>query len=71
MATSNRPVQQCPTNFQIIEPLFYREFESVEPIGLEWTIERMPKKVNVKRIKLDKNQMFQGWIYTSYNTKGK
>ncbi|CAF1065083.1 unnamed protein product [Rotaria magnacalcarata] len=31
----------------------------------------MPKKINVKRIKLDKNQMFEGWLYGSYNTKGK
>ncbi|CAF2051294.1 unnamed protein product [Rotaria magnacalcarata] len=61
----------CPTNFEKIEPVFNQEFGTNDPIFPEWTLERMPKKINIKRIKLDKNKMFERWLYGSYNTKGK
>ncbi|CAM4827380.1 unnamed protein product [Rotaria magnacalcarata] len=71
IAKKKPPPQECPTNFTVIEPLFYKEFGEIEPIFPDWTLERMPKSVNTKRLKLDKNQMFGGWLYGSYNTKGK
>ncbi|CAF2947411.1 unnamed protein product [Rotaria sp. Silwood2] len=71
MATNTSAPQQNSSNFQAIEPLFYQEFDTIDPVFEEWTLERMPKNVNTKRIKLDKNQMFGKWVYASYNTKGK
>ncbi|CAF3161247.1 unnamed protein product [Rotaria sp. Silwood2] len=70
--TANNPApQQNLTNFQIIEPLFYDEFNTVDPIFPEWTLERMPRNVNMKRIRLDKNKLLGKWLYESYNTKGR
>ena len=37
----------------------------------EWTLERIPKKVNIKRIELDDYNMADGWVYGWYNGSGK
>lgn len=71
MSTTNRVLQQRPATFQIIEPLFYEQFNTKHSIIDGWTLERMPRKVNVKRIVLDENKMAGGWLYESYNTKGR
>ena len=71
MTTNNLEKRQRQTTFQIIEPLFYYEFNEIDPAFPEWTIERMPKKVNTKRIVLDEFKMANGWLYESYNTKGR
>ncbi|CAF3853691.1 unnamed protein product, partial [Rotaria sp. Silwood1] len=57
MATNKLASQQNLTNFQIIEPLFYKEFNTIDPIFPEWTLERMPRNVNTNRLRLDKNKM--------------
>ncbi|CAF3536295.1 unnamed protein product [Rotaria sp. Silwood1] len=71
MATNKPASQQNLTNFQIIEPLFYKEFNTIDPIFPEWTLERMPRNVNTNRLRLDKNKMAGKWLYESYNTKGR
>ncbi len=71
MAASNPKPQQRQTNFEIIEPLFYHEFNTQHPIFPQWTIERMPKNVDTRRINLDKSDMSNGWQYGWYNTKEK
>ena len=71
MATNNLGSQQSRTSSEIIEPMFYDEFNKVEPIFPEWTLERMPRNVNTKRIILDVYKMSHGWLYESYNTKGR
>jgi hypothetical protein len=70
MATNNSRPPQRQTNFEIIEPLFYDEFNTKDPIFPDWTLERMPKKVNTRRILLDEFNMSNGWLYASYNTHG-
>ncbi|CAF0975823.1 unnamed protein product [Rotaria sp. Silwood1] len=71
MATNKPASQQNLTNFQIIEPLFYKEFNTIDPIFPEWTLERMPRNVNTNRLRLDKNKMVGKWFYETYNTKGR
>jgi hypothetical protein len=71
MAANNSELQQRQTTFQIIEPLFYTEFNTLDPIFDEWTLERMPRNVNTKRIIWDGYKTSRGWLYESYNTKGK
>jgi hypothetical protein len=71
MATNNSRPQLHQTTFQIIEPLFYEEFNTQYPIFPDWTIERMPRSVNVRHIRWDGYKMSGGWLYESYNTKGK
>lgn len=71
MARNNSKPQQQKTMFQIIEPLFYTEFNTEYPVFPEWTLERMPKNINTPRIIPDGSEKSGGWFYKSYNTKGK
>jgi hypothetical protein len=63
--------KQHQTTFEIIEPLFYTEFNKEDPIFDDWTIERVPRSFNAKRILWDGYKMSRGWLYESYNTKGR
>jgi len=71
MASNNSGPQQRQTTFQIIEPLFYTEFNTKYPIFDEWMLERMPRSFNVRRITWDGYKTSRGWLYESYNTKGR
>lgn len=72
MASANDPTQQLMGNFERISPVFYYEFNDVYPEFPEWTIEKMPKKVNTNRLQLNNQNMSRdGWFYQSYNTQGK
>jgi hypothetical protein len=71
MAANNFGTQQRQTTFQTIEPLFYTEFNTKDPIFDDWTIERMPRGFNVRRIIWDDYKMSREWLYESYNTKGR
>lgn len=66
MAVNNSMPQQRQTTFQIIEPLFYREFNTY-PVFPEWTLEQIPRNNNP----LDKYKMSGCWLYKCYNTKGR
>jgi hypothetical protein len=71
MAAKNPTPDQPKTSFEIIEPLFYEQFNNVDPVFPDWTLERMPRNVNIRRVILDVYKMSNGWLYESYNTKGK
>jgi hypothetical protein len=71
MATNHPGPQQHQTSFQIIEPLFYHEFNTQYPVFADWTLERLPRNVNIRRIIWDGYKMSRGWHYESYNTKGR
>ncbi|CAF1479609.1 unnamed protein product [Adineta steineri] len=62
--------RQRQTTFETIEPIFYKIFNESYWTFPEWTLERIPRNVNTKRISLDKCKMSKGWLYESYNTKG-
>jgi hypothetical protein len=70
-AANNLKQKQHQTTFEIIEPLFYTEFNKEDPIFDDWTIERVPRSFNAKRILWDGYKMSRGWLYESYNTKGR
>ncbi len=59
------------TTLKIIEPLFYDEFNKQKPIFPEWTLERMPKNVNTRRIYLDEYKMSHEWALRKLKYKGK
>lgn len=71
MAANNRTHLQAPSNFPKIERSFYHEFNNIKPFFPDWTIERIPRSVNVKRIILNARQKYSKWLYKPYNTRGR
>ena len=59
------------TPLAMIQSLFHTDL-GYDHLDLStWTLERIPKKVNIKRIELDDYNMAGGWIYGWYNGSGK